>query len=111
MLTQDSVSRNRALKIELVRIVEVLKKAGVERIILFGSIAKDEIGPASDIDLIVVQETKKRFIERIGDLYELIDPKYALDILVYTPSEFEEMRKTSIFMNQILREGRLLYEA
>jgi predicted nucleotidyltransferase len=111
MLTQDSVSRNRALKIELVRIVEVLKKAGVERIILFGSIAKDEIGPASDIDLIVVQKTKKRFIERIGDLYELIDPKYALDILVYTPSEFEEMRKTSIFMNQILREGRLLYEA
>jgi predicted nucleotidyltransferase len=62
MLTQDSVSRNRALKSELVRIVEVLKKAGVERIILFGSIAKDEIGPTSDIDLIVVQETKKRFI-------------------------------------------------
>ncbi|HEY9246164.1 MAG TPA: nucleotidyltransferase domain-containing protein [Candidatus Methanoperedens sp.] len=108
---RDSTLRRNALKIELVRAVEELKKAGVKRIILFGSLAKDEIGPASDIDLLVVQETKKRFIERLGELYELINPKYALDLLVYTPSEFNEMKKKSTFIKQILREGKLLYEA
>ncbi len=110
MQARDSASRRKALKNELIRVVDELKKAGAKRIILFGSLAKDDIGPASDIDLLVVQETKKRFIERLGELYELIDPKYALDLLVYTPSEFDEMKKKSIFVKQILREGKLLYE-
>ncbi len=111
MQVRDSTLRHNALKIELVRVVEELKKAGAKRIILFGSLAKDEIGPASDIDLLVVQETKKRFIERLRELYEIINPKYALDLLVYTPSEFNEMKEKSIFVKQILREGKLLYEA
>ncbi len=111
MQARDSESRRKALKNELVRVVEVLKKAGAKRIVLFGSLAKDNIGPASDIDLLVVQETKKRFTERLSDLYELIDPRYALDLLVYTPSEFDKMKKESIFVRQILREGKLLYEA
>lgn len=93
MHTNDSGFRSKALKNELLRIVEELKKAGVKKIILFGSLAKDDIGPASDIDLLVVQETRKRFIKRLEELYNLIDPKYALDLLVYTPSEFEEMKK------------------
>ncbi len=111
MQTDDSASRSLALKNELVRVVEELKKAGAKRIILFGSLAKGDIGQASDIDLLVVRETKKRFIERLVELYELIDPKFALDLLVYTPSEFDEMKKKSIFVKQILREGKLLYEA
>jgi len=59
MQNSDIASRNRALKTELKRVVNELKKAGVERIILFGSLARDDIGLASDIDLLVVQETKK----------------------------------------------------
>jgi predicted nucleotidyltransferase len=111
MQKSDLVLRRRALKSELIRVVEELKKAGVKRIILFGSLAKDDIGPASDIDLLVVQETKKRFIERLIELYEIINPKYALDLLVYTQSEFDYMKEKSIFVRQILSEGKLLYEA
>lgn len=111
MQARDPVFRSKALKNELVRIVEALKKAGVKKIIVFGSLARDDIGPASDIDLLVVHETKKRFIERLVEIYELIDPKYALDLLVYTPSEFNEMKKKSIFVKRILSEGKLLYEA
>jgi predicted nucleotidyltransferase len=111
MQKSDVVLRHRALKSELIRVVEELKKAGVKRIILFGSLAKDDIGPASDIDLLVVQETKKRFIERLIELYEIINPKYALDLLVYTQSEFDEMKEKNSFVKQILREGKLLYEA
>jgi predicted nucleotidyltransferase len=90
MQKSDIASRRRALKSELIRVVEELKKAGVKRIILFGSLAKDDIGPASDIDLLIVQETKKRFIERLIELYEIINPRYALDLIVYTPSEFDD---------------------
>jgi len=54
MQKSDVVLRHKALKSELIRVVEELKKAGVKRIILFGSLAKDDIGPASDIDLLYV---------------------------------------------------------
>jgi len=111
MQKNNIASRRRALKSELKRVVEELKKAGVKRIILFGSLAKDDIGIASDIDLLVVQETKKRFIERLTELYDIINPKYALDLLVYTQSEFDEMKEKNSFVKQILREGKLLYEA
>jgi predicted nucleotidyltransferase len=111
MKKSDIAMRRSALKNELKRVVKELKKAGVKRIILFGSLAKDDVGPASDIDLLVVQETKKRFMERLIELYEIINPRYALDLLVYTPSEFEEMKENTIFVKKILREGELLYEA
>lgn len=111
MRKSDIASRRRALKSELIRVVEELKKAGVRRIILFGSLAKDDIGPAIDIDLLIVQETKKRFIERLIELYEIINPRYALDLIVYTPSEFDELKEKSIFVKKILSEGKLLYEA
>jgi len=48
MQKSDIASRRRALKTELKRVVNELKKAGVERIILFGSLAKDDIGHASE---------------------------------------------------------------
>ena len=50
-------------------------------------------------------------MERLIELYEVINPRYALDLLVYTPSEFDEMKENSIFVRRILKEGELLYEA
>jgi len=111
MQNSDIASRQKALKIELKRVVNELKKAGVERIILFGSLARDDISQTSDIDLLVVQETKKKFMERLIELYEVINPRYALDLLVYTPLEFDEMKENTIFVKKILSEGKLLYEA
>ena len=74
-------------------------------------LAKDDIGPESDIDLLVVHETKKRFMDRLSELYEVINPRYALDLLVYTPLEFNEMKENTTFIKKILSEGKLLYEA
>ncbi len=50
-------------------------------------------------------------MERLIELYEVINPRYALDLLVYTPSEFTEMKENTIFVKKILSEGKLLYEA
>lgn len=60
MQKSDIVLRQRALRSELIRVVEELLKAEVKRIILFGSLAKDDIGIASDIDLLVLQERKQK---------------------------------------------------
>ena len=81
-----------------------------ERIILFGSIARKDWDDESDIDLIVVYDTKKHFLERLKELYMSWNIPKSVDILAYTPSEFSQMIEQSVFLQDILREGITIYE-
>jgi predicted nucleotidyltransferase len=98
------------LKAELERIQRELIKLDVEKIILFGSVARDEIGISSDLDLIVIMETEADFLTRIKTVYTLIKPIVAVDILIYTPEEIAELKKNSPFVRSALKEGEILYE-
>jgi len=103
------MERKKRLERELSRIVGVLAGMGAKKIILFGSLAQGQIGPCSDIDLIVVRETTKSFSERLGELYGALLPRVALDVLAYTPEEFEEIRDRP-FIREALAEGKVLHE-
>ena len=103
--------REEKLHRELERITEQLKSVGVWRIILFGSLAQGEVGLTTDIDLIVVYETDKRFLDRLEELYAAAQPKMALDILAYTPEEFERLREERPFVKDAVAAGKVLYEA
>ena len=59
---------------------------------LFGSMVAGGAGAWSDIDLIVVQETTLPFIERAREFSDLFDLGVPVDVLVYTPDEFAELR-------------------
>jgi predicted nucleotidyltransferase len=54
------------LQEELNRIKSKLIGMGAHKIILFGSAAREELGLMSDIDLIVVIDSNKDFIERLA---------------------------------------------
>lgn len=105
----DPKKRERELLTELDRILGILRARGVEKIILFGSLARGESRSASDIDLLIVEETDKPFLERVGAVYSAIQPRKAVDILVYTPRELERLSETSSFVRRVLSEGRVLY--
>jgi len=64
-----------------------------EKIILFGSIIRGDWDSKSDVDVIVVYNTDKPFMVRLEELYMSWDIPKAVDILAYTPNEFEEMIK------------------
>jgi len=95
---------------ELDRILKELIVMGAKRIIHFGSSACGEAGLDSDLDLIVVIPSEENFPDRIAALYKKIRPKAAVDLLVYTPAEFDEMKESNMFLKNALREGRILYE-
>lgn len=80
----------------------------VRLILLFGSLVRGGIGSESDIDLIVVKETGKKFLERLDEFYE--DVSVAMDLLVYTPEEFDHLKNRS-FIKKAMDEGVILYEA
>lgn len=92
------------------QIVSVFKAFDPERIILFGSQARDQEDDESDIDLILVYQTPKPFLERLKELYLAWDIPRAVDILAYTPEEFERMKQESFFIQEALREAQVLFE-
>lgn len=102
--------RKKDLEEELQRVLPLIIQSGVRKVILVGSLARGEVHRASDIDLIIVKETEKRFVDRLDEFYSLLLPRVAMDIFVYTPEEFERMKEESHFLRMALREGKVLYE-
>jgi len=91
--------------------VEKLDEYGAGKAILFGSAARGDVDHWSDIDLVVIKRTDKRFLDRLMELGEVLAPNYALDLLVYTPEEFEQMvSEERPFIMRVLEEGRVIYE-
>ena len=91
------------------RIVEV---AHPEKIILFGSAARGEMGPNSDVDLLVVKSGVHR-LDLTGDIYmNLFGVGAAVDVVVATPDDLEQYGDSiGLVFRPALREGKLLYAA
>ena len=97
---------------ELDRIVARLRTLDPERVILFGSFARGDFHEGSDIDLMVILNTSERFIDRIGHVLEVLDPAdFDVEPHVYTPSEYELMKRQGALLAQAAEsEGKVLYE-
>lgn len=96
----------------LEEIVSRLKKLDPEKIILFGSAARGEQDCFSDVDLIVVYQTPKRFLDRLGELQAALGYgiPIAVDMLAYTPEELDRLLQERAFIQNAVREGVVLYE-
>lgn len=91
-------------------IVERLKPYNPEKIFLFGSYARNESDDLSDVDLIIIKKTEEDFFERIRTVLKLLDLKRGIDVLVYTPSEFQMMeQRGNALIQGVLEEGIVLY--
>ena len=91
------------------RIVEV---AQPEKIILFGSAAREEMGPNSDIDLLVIKSGANR-LELTGQIYRhMHGVGEAVDVVVVTPEDIERYRDShALVIAPALREGKVVYAA
>ena len=109
---KEIIDRKKELVQELSRIINALKKdKEIKLIMLFGSLARGDISATSDIDMIIVKGTKKKFLDRLDEIYSTLIPNVALDILVYTPEEFEAMKSKNVFVRNAVKEGKMLYES
>lgn len=98
---------------ELRRIIEIIiQNYSPEKIILFGSLANGEISESSDIDLVIIKDTKERFIDRLHKVRLMSRPEVGVDFIVYTPQEVRNIKKEKrrFFIKEILEKGKILYE-
>lgn len=100
-----------ALREQLSEIRRRLAHMGVQKAILFGSLARDEVTAFSDLDLIIVQDTDARFLDRLEPFYAGLDLRVDADILVYTPKELAELQTWNPFIQRALQEGVVIYES
>jgi predicted nucleotidyltransferase len=92
------------------RIVEV---AEPDKIILFGSAARGEMGPNSDIDLLVIKSGDYHPGHLTERIYQhLYGAQAAVDVIVVTPEEVERYKDSfCLVIYPALREGVVVYPA
>lgn len=112
---QELFDRRAVLERECDRVKRVLvDRYHAERLILFGSLADadpDKVHQWSDLDLFIVKQTPRPFIERAGEILDLIEPRVAVNVLVYTPDEFERARdeRHGFVVDEVVGRGRVLF--
>jgi len=106
-MTDKKMLSEKTLREIIRRIVEV---AQPEKIILFGSAARGEMGPNSDVDLLVVKSGAHRR-NLAGKIYmKLIGIGQAVDVVVVTPEDIERYGNCpALVIEPALREGRVIY--
>ena len=85
-------------------IVEKLKDKA-ERISIFGSVARGEAGIFSDLDILIIMKTDKPFLKRLEEIYSIPEISVDVDIICYTPEEFEQLKKKG-FLKKFFRKKR-----
>jgi predicted nucleotidyltransferase len=90
----------------------ILSVGSLEKIVLFGSRARGQARPDSDLDLLIIEESDLPRYRRAGRYrMALLGLFPAKDIVVWTPSEVALWRDVpNAFITAILAEGRVLYE-
>ncbi|MDI7269498.1 MAG: nucleotidyltransferase domain-containing protein [Myxococcota bacterium] len=108
---EESAERTAEMEAEAQRLAEALGRLGALEVILFGSRARGKPRTHSDIDLLAVMpcDPSWTFARRLAEIGALVDPRFATDLLVYTPEEFARLRETRSFVRDVEAHGRVLF--
>jgi len=91
----------------------VVEAAQPDKIILFGSAARAEMGPHSDLDLLVIKGGKYNRGRLTTAIYDqLAGADAAVDVVVVTPEEVERYRDSHcLVICPAMKEGKVVYGA
>jgi predicted nucleotidyltransferase len=83
-----------------------------DRIILFGSYAYGRPNQDSDVDLLVILPFVGKPVRKAIEIRSRVNPKIPVELVVRTPQQVaERIANNDWFMQEILKKGRVLYEA
>jgi predicted nucleotidyltransferase len=95
----------------------IVREVNPRQIILFGSYARGDARPDSDLDFLVVedgpfdaQRSRRAAMTRLCDI--MFDYYIPIDFLIFTPEEMEKWKDAkNHVVAHALSEGRILYES
>jgi predicted nucleotidyltransferase len=89
----------------------IIRRYRPKKIIVFGSFARGDIHQGSDLDLIIIKNTKQKFLRRMDAVLDLCDGEISVEPLIYTEAEFKKMlEEGNDFLETVVSEGKVVYE-
>jgi uncharacterized protein len=108
-LTPEQFKTNMTEILESVGII--VKKYRPYKVILFGSYAKKEVRPDSDVDLFVIIDSEQSTWDLAVQISLTLKHLLPIDIIVRTPEEISRrMKSGDFFIRNIMESGMVLYE-
>ena len=90
---------------------QIVRQFTPEKIILFGSYARQQPRAESDVDLLVIMETSLSEREQAIRILQTITYHFGLDLLVRTPANLQRrLELGDPFLQEIMNEGVTVYE-
>ena len=90
----------------------VVQKYKPLKVILFGSHATGKPSADSDVDILIILPFKGKSAAMSVEILNQIDPRFPIDLLVRTPEQVQDrLEKGDYFFQEIVRKGKVLYEA
>lgn len=89
----------------------IIRSYRPKKIIVFGSFARGDVHQGSDLDLVIIKNTKEKFLRRMDAVLDLCDGEIAVEPLIYTEAEFKKMlEEGNDFLETVVSEGKVVYE-
>ncbi len=107
------ISQRRCIPMPAIHAVvrQVAEKFKPDKIILFGSYAYGTPSAESDVDLLVIMETRLKQVEQAVQICQAIEYHFGLDLIVQTPEALQRrVQLGDSFLAEIVRKGKVLYE-
>lgn len=92
---------------------EIVRRFSPEKVIIFGSVARQEADDLSDLDILVVMDTDDPPYKRAAPIYLAVSSiRIPKDTIVLTPKEFaEDADNRFSFTSKIASTGVVAYAA
>jgi uncharacterized protein len=108
-LTPEQHQRNMKEILESVQVI--VKKYRPDKVILFGSYAKKEVRPESDVDLFFIIDSEESTWDLAVQISLSMRHSLPMDVIVRTPEEISKrMKSGDFFIRNIMENGMVLYE-
>lgn len=103
----DKYTNERVIKILNQYLKKVNKKFKINKAILFGSRARDDWLLNSDVDLILISKDFENipFVQRMSEVIEYWDEYIDLEVICYTPEEFNKLSKMVTIAKEAKEKG------
>jgi uncharacterized protein len=89
----------------------ILAISDPEQIIMFGSYARGDSNPNSDLDLLIVEDVEFLRQQSVRLRQALRGLLFPIDIVVATPEQIKRYRNTiGLIYHSALQEGKVLYD-
>ncbi|MDP8925167.1 MAG: hypothetical protein M3O34_20175 [Chloroflexota bacterium] len=108
MMFGFSGQRRQLLEAEAQRFAAEAYGYGALRAYLVGDLAAGRVGPETELEIVVIQETDEPFHRRADFWVAHIRPRVGTRFLVYTPDEFEAFEEDDLLLLEAVRVGEVL---